>query len=412
MRKEFFMSLFMLFGMVILLSAETTGFKDTSTNTQAVLSEYVACFEKGEEPIEYIFRLFETSDIVILGERDHRDITQYEFICKLIADPRFAARIGYVYTEVGVTNMTQRANELIKGTYRSEAEYRKARTDYLRDEDYQFCWEKTNRSVFIDSLYCINSRLPADRKITLGLTDIAFDWYKAQSPVKYRKWYYKNTVGGPDNKRQLVRDKVMAENFIRQYKRQKPLNGCRKALLITNQPHAVNSKCNKNEGFLIKQAFGNDKVKIVCLNSYSELAPDGTNELTDNGKWDAAFEFTKCKPAAFDIQNTPFGKTVYCNNTIWTPYTGKSWQEYADGIVYDVPFYQFKASIGIDGFVDDGLKEEHMRRLNLMRDAGVISDFNYEDVKRYHNTVRTFPLKAPDVLNKLKEQMEKQLERH
>lgn len=406
MRKESFMSLFMLFGMVIILSAETTEFRIPSTNAQVALAEYVECFEKGEEPIEYIFRLFETSDIVILGERDHRDITQYEFIHKLIADPRFAARIGYVYTEVGVTNMTQRANELIKGTYRSEDEYRRARIDYLRDEDYQFCWEKTNRSVFIDSLYRINSRLPADQKITLGLTDIAFDWYKVQSPVKYKKWYYKNTVIDPD-KRQSVRDKVMAENFIRQYKRQKPLNGCRKALLITNQAHAVNSEYNKNEGFLIKKKFGNDKVKIVCLNWYSILASD--KELTDNGKWDAAFELTKCKPVAFDLQNTPFGKTVY-NGTEWTTYTGKSWQEYADGIIYYVPFYQFKGSTGIDGFVDDSCKEEHLRRLNLMRGAGF--DFEYENVKIYYNTVRTYPCVESDVLNKLKKQMEKQLERN
>lgn len=382
-------------------------FLTSAKKTESTLSEYIKCVENGEDPVEYIFRLFETSDIVILGERDHREMTQYEFITKLIADPRFAERIGYVYTEVGVTNMTQRANELIKGEYLSEEDYKKARLNYLRDEDYLFCWEKTNRSVFIDSLYHINSRLPDNQKITLGLTDVEFDWHKAISPAKYRKWYYKYTVADPD-KKQTMRDKLMARNFIREYKRQKPINGCKKALLITNQPHATNNEYNKNEGFLIKKEFGNDKVKIVCLNDYYVLSASGaTEELVDDGKWDAAFELTKRKSAAFDIQDTPFGRTVYSNG--WTTYTGKSWQEYADGIIYYEPFYNFKCSIGIDGFVDDSCKEEHIRRLNLLYDAGIISNHNYEAIKNYYNTVRTVPGVATDVLDKMKEQMKKHI---
>ena len=67
-----------------------------SVCAQSVLSEYVRCLDEGEDPIEYVFNLFETPDVVILGERDHRDVTQYELINKLIADHRFAERIGYV----------------------------------------------------------------------------------------------------------------------------------------------------------------------------------------------------------------------------------------------------------------------------------------------------------------------------
>lgn len=96
-----------------------------SVSAQSVLSEYVRCLDEGEDPIEYVFNLFETSDVVILGERDHRDVTQYELINKLIADHRFAERIGYVYTEVGVVNMTERANKLIKGIFRTDDEYKK-----------------------------------------------------------------------------------------------------------------------------------------------------------------------------------------------------------------------------------------------------------------------------------------------
>lgn len=363
-------------------------------NAQSALAEYVECMEKGEDPVEYIFRLFEESDIVILGERDHRDVTQYEFIHKLIADPRFAERIGYVYTEVGVTNMTQRANSLIKGHFTSQEEYRMARTNYLRDEDYLFCWEKTNRSIFIDSLYSINSRLPKESKITLGLTDVEFDWYKAESPSEYRKWYDKLD-------KNYERDRIMAKNFIRLYKKQKPIGGHRKALLITNLPHAINEGSCKREGFWIKKKFGRNRVKIVCFNWYSA---ESEVVLIDEGRWDAAFELTECKPVAFDVQGTPFGQTVY---SCWAATDeGKHWQDYVDGVIFYEPFYRFLGSAGIEGFVADSCKEEQMRRLNLLKDAGVYSSNNYESQKSYCNTVRTFSCEPKDVLDKMKQQVD------
>ncbi len=84
------------------------------TTNSVHFNEYKKCLdERGEPPAEYIFRLFEKADIVILAERDHRDITQYGFICQLLADRRFAERIGHVYTEVGVVNMTASADSLV-----------------------------------------------------------------------------------------------------------------------------------------------------------------------------------------------------------------------------------------------------------------------------------------------------------
>lgn len=363
--------------------------------------EYIKCFEKGEEPVDYIFRLFETADIVILGERDHRDVTQYEFICKLISDPRFAQRVGYVYTEVGVTNMTQQANHLIKGTYACEDDYMRARMSFLRDEDYLFCWEKTNRSVFIDTLYSINKRLSDSSKITLGLTDVEFDWYKVKSPVWYRKWYYKYAVSNTKN----IRDKIMAKNFIRQYKKQKPIGGRRKALLITNHPHAIDNETAKNEGYRIKRKFGAERVKIVCFNWLDALHTPSQRTLVDGGKWDAAFEITGCRPVAIDIRNTPFGKAKY--NSRWTQskkYRQKCYQEYMDGIIYDVPFYKFKASIGVPGFVNDSCKEEQKRRLELLYDAGIYSVSDYENNKTYYNTLRTFPCEDSETLHKMRNQ--------
>ena len=102
-------------------------FANIAGNAQTTVAQYKACLEKhGEDPVEYIFRQFEKADVVILGERDHRDITQYDFILRLLADKRFSERIGYVYTEVGCANKTESANKLIKTDWVSEEDFQKS----------------------------------------------------------------------------------------------------------------------------------------------------------------------------------------------------------------------------------------------------------------------------------------------
>lgn len=44
--------------------------------------------------VDYVFELFEKYDIVILGERDHRDMSQYQFVSEIISDRRFHSKCG------------------------------------------------------------------------------------------------------------------------------------------------------------------------------------------------------------------------------------------------------------------------------------------------------------------------------
>ncbi len=359
--------------------------------------------------MEYIFRQFETSDVVILGERDHRDITQYGFILRLLADKRFPERIGYVYTEVGVTNRTESANRLIKTDWASEEEFRRELGEHLRNEDYLFLWEKTNRSVFLDSLYHINQRLSADKRITLGLTDIAFDWSKWTSPAKYRKWVDKNTCYHEWQKTS-VRDREMAKNFQNLYKKQKPTGGHRKALVIWNQPHAVCLHNCKGAGYRVKKALGGDRVRIVCLNYYESFtpgeygfaAPHGIS-LIDEGRWDAAFALTDDRPVGFDLKGTPFGKTKS-----WYKTDGTTWEDMADGYVFYIPFHKFKGSCGIKDILNDECRPEMQRRLDLMYSAGEESTNDWNVICQYYNNVRTFHIPEEQARKHMMEQLNKQ----
>lgn len=191
-------------------------------------------------PKEYIFKLFEKSDIVVLGERDHRDTVQYDLIQDILADPRFAERVGYVYTEVGSCNMNDDVNRLLQGDYPTEAVFMDSLYAYYRkSETFYPIWEKYNRVKFLKGIYEINRTSP--KKIRLGLTDREFSWDEIHTVEDYKNFWESRTVN--------YRDSLMAAHISEMYARQTPLNGKRKALVITNQPHAI------NDSMILKRAI-------------------------------------------------------------------------------------------------------------------------------------------------------------
>lgn len=85
---------------VILMISSATDLAAQTPSMPSVKALYEYADKNGVSPKDYIFKLFDKSDIVVLGERDHRDSIQYNFILDLLADSRFAERVGHVYTEV------------------------------------------------------------------------------------------------------------------------------------------------------------------------------------------------------------------------------------------------------------------------------------------------------------------------
>ncbi len=320
---------------------------------------------KGMDPKEYIFEAFKKHDVVILGERDHRDTTQYDFILDVLADPRFIDEVGYVYTEVGVNNQTENANRLIKGSYATDDEFYSAFVRFYRNMDYEILWEKYNASKFIRGLYVINKHLTEEKKITWGLTDRPWDWAKA---VYEGGAYSYNTVYDH-------RDRYMAYNFLDMYRAQPLRNGRRKALIITNQPHAVNRKAK--QGYYIKKELGK-QVKIVLMNWYNWL--EDPSPLYADGAWDAAFERTGCKPVAVDFHGSPFGRVKD------TDYG--HWSKVADGMIFDVPFYKFERIIGIPGIFGNNFIEEFKRR-SMITSGETVSDEVARNMQIWYNTSRS-----------------------
>ena len=327
--------------------------------------------EKGMSPKEYIFKQFEKSDIVVLGERDHRDTVQYDLIHDILADPRFAEQVGHVYTEVGSYNMNDDVNRLLQGVYPTEAAFMDSLYAYYsKSETFYPIWEKYNRVKFLKGIYEINRTSP--RKIRLGLTDCEFSWDEIRTVEDYKDFWKSPELND--------RDSLMATHISEMYARQTPLNGKRKALVITNQPHAINysmilKKTNKvygTQGWWMKKIFGEEKVKIVVLNWFDYNLFDGSNfPMTGDGHWDAAFELLQCRPFAIDLKNTPHGKTAYNGLAGGTTshVKEKCWQDVADGLIYYAPLYDHVAAWGIEGLITKEFEPEIKRRVTIFFQA-------------------------------------------
>src|SRR5690554_5881461 len=108
-----YLSIFLL----ILLSNES--FSQTKIKNDSI-KPYVEFLQKNQFPSakDYILEKFNHYDIVILSERHHADMTQYEIILDVIKNGKFK---GNVYTEVGVSNMYQKINRfLLNDTFTEE----------------------------------------------------------------------------------------------------------------------------------------------------------------------------------------------------------------------------------------------------------------------------------------------------
>lgn len=355
----------LMIAILAISSAADLAAQTPSVPSVKALHEYAD--KNGVSPKDYIFKLFEKSDIVVLGERDHRDSIQYNFILDLLADSRFAERVGHVYTEVGGINLTEEVNRLLNATYTTESDFMDSLYAYYRKgECFYPLWEKYNRIKFLKGLYKINKK--SSRKIHLGLTDLNFSWDSIHTVDDYKAfWKSLNKTN---------RDSLLCANFASMYERQLPVKGTRKALVITSQPHAISysgyfkawKRDYGTQGWWMKKTFGEDRVKLVVLNWFDYAHFNGQNcPMTGNGTWDAVFERMNCRPFGIDLKDNPYGATDYKGDAGGGPtfIKGMKWQDVSDGLIYDAPLYDHVAAIGIKGIISKEFEPEIRRRTEL-----------------------------------------------
>lgn len=334
---------------------------------QSQINNYVDFLKEQKSPKEYIFQLWEKADIIVLGERDHRDTTQYKLILDILSDKRFIENVGNLYLEVGVVNATEKANSLIKSDYSKkifDKEFVELQMIEVWSSSY---WDKYNRYQLLYGLLKINKDIPKEKKINIGLIDMEFSWYNDITPEKY--WKFKTVEM---NKEFNTREKIMADNFLTFYSKQQPRNNHKKALIITSREYAgkFHVQCQgndvKRQAGYIKDVYG-DRVKTVALNWYKwipldwhkQILPNKTNGLSADGKFDASFELTNCNPVGFDLEKSPFGEDEYD----YTFENNLKWKDVFDGFIFYEPYYDFIGKAGFPTKLTNKQAQEFIRRM-------------------------------------------------
>jgi hypothetical protein len=114
---------------------------------------------------DYVLNLFEKYDIVVLCERDHRDMTQYDLIYDIVSDSRFNG--GNVFMEVATSTVYDLVDAFLHNDSIPEEEVEENLLTVYRNSDYDLIWDKTNYPVFIKKLYYLNKSLPREKQVNV-----------------------------------------------------------------------------------------------------------------------------------------------------------------------------------------------------------------------------------------------------
>lgn len=311
---------------------------------------------------EYVLQLFKTHDIVIICERTHTEMTQYNLFTDIISDKRFIENVGNVFVEIGVSKLNPALNDFLHTRNITAGEIDRQVKNFQRNASMWPLWSSKNYSVFYKSIYKLNNSLQDEQQVNFYPSDIPFFWPEADS------------AGMPALKEMLPkRDSIMAVQVIAGFDAiQKSGEKRKKALVIMNYRHAFNQEFllpgNRklhNVGYYLFQQYGN-RVANVFLNTISYGKNDSIL-LVQQGKWDAAFKKAGKESLGFDFVNSPFGKDSL---DVWPYQNPFTYKDVFTGFIFYLPVEKHVLTEGVKGLADSTFKNELLRRIDLITMAG------------------------------------------
>jgi hypothetical protein len=318
--------------------------------------------QKHQTPVDYLLGLFQTNDLVVICERAHAEVTQYDLIYTLVSDPRFQKRVRNVFTEVGTSALRPVVESLLTDGTLSEAQLEEKLRYIAQNFDFEPLWEKTNIFDFLRKLHYLNRSLARDRQVHVYPSGIEFHW-ESMSREKWKE--FRQQLGR--------RDQIMAENVIGKFKELREARDQTKALVIMNYRHAfphllAGRRVENTAGFLMA-AFP-AKVANVMINSIG-LLPGSTDQRVvttalQEGKWDAAFAVVGNPAVAFDFRGSPLGEDAF-DYFPFVPHHLR-YQDVFTGFVFFKPLEAHRQSFGLPGLLDASFGEELTRRVSITGD--------------------------------------------
>lgn len=290
-------------------------------STQSV-QEYTNFLKINRKDInDYIFSLFDKYDHVILCERLHPEMTQYDMIYDLVTDSRFVEKIGHVFTEVGNVDSRESYKELTNTDLPNDTVFQQALSSFMMEnQSFYLLWSSTNWFEFLEKMSQFNHN--KEKQVEILFTDRA-------------NWRY--------NDKNYNRDSLMANNIITTIKK----DTLKKSLTIMNYRHAY-LRDDRNCGHLMSMEFP-EKVANVLINSVGwDMCP------LQSGKWDAAFEQMPEDTYAFDLKESPFGKDRFDHYFFDSPLTKLRYEDMFTGVIFYKPLYLHYTGFGFPYMLQPG----------------------------------------------------------
>ena len=324
-------------------------------------------------PVDYVIGLFDKYDIVVLCERAHPEMTQWDFIYDIIRDPRFIHNVGHVFTEYGQVGMQEYLNKFMLTDSLSETEVHDHVIHIMRNEPVWPSWTNVNLYQYLTRLYYLNQKLSPENRVQHHFTDAAVDWSSIKTINDYKD-YQKKCV--------WKRDEIMANTIIEEMRDlSKSANKPPKCLVIMNYRHAMDltdrlpdiTRGNTYE--FLKDSFGNRAANVLINTRFIISVPIA------GGVWDAAFEKIGNNPLGFNFQGSPFGICyfdLYPFDVIFQPLRKNNcpssdgslrYRDVFTGFVFTHPIKDQYFQFNPPGYYD-GFEKEYIRR------SGCLSEEN------------------------------------
>jgi hypothetical protein len=313
---------------------------------------------------EYILAKFETCDIVILSERIHQDMTQYDVIMDVVKDERFK---GHIYTEIGHVNLHEKFNKFLLNSSFTKEEKERELLNIYRDLCPTLVWGAYNYYHMLSEVWEINKNRKMEDKILIFPTDVPFDYNEMQT---HREWaiHYRLFFNGE------YRDQIMGMNFIEYYEKVKKEKS--KALVILNAMHGYKRYPTylpvptrpfiRRAGEFINKTYPNK-----VFNIYVNCCNIDNFTLSNNGIIDAAFEYTKKDNIGFDLKDTPIGNSKFDLFFTYAFAAGTydsniNYDYIFDGMIFYKPLREMVIKIGIPNIYPKEYEDMFFKRVALI----------------------------------------------
>ncbi|HEY5509335.1 MAG TPA: hypothetical protein VIK29_11725, partial [Paludibacter sp.] len=301
-------SLVGIFIAITILSLESFKPANTVSRPAEEIKPYIEFLKTQHSTSEdYIISLFDKNDVVILCERFHPELTQYDLILNVCRNPKFIKNVGNIFIEVCTRSQEKNIYQLLHDSEVNESKTKQQILSICKNSSVHPLWENYNFPYLLNGLYGINKKLNTDKKINLYPSDLPLNWFTMDS-TRYSK-----LEKSFDN-----RDKIMSDYIISKFDSIRSSKGTRKkTLIIMNYRHAFgnsfsypnNVKPNNVGRFLFDKYNG--KIANVLINTYAMTSARSDNDVSttaiQDGKWDASFKILNIENKGFNFKDSPFG---------------------------------------------------------------------------------------------------------